>query len=308
MRPVECLVRGIRLSWSGAIDVVDGDGEPLGQIVISDGRIAWATHCRQSETLGVFLWRLGRITRAQLNQVGEIYHAHKGKKKLGAILEEAGLVSRPVLRRCLLLHLRAALDAVLAEPEALARMAPGPRIPDEPFLFGLGEIISPMTRQHELQALVEEMDIDLGWQESWFTLNRENLVLRGLTSLPGYLASAVLSFDGDVVVAHNTGVNMDLASFGVMAAAVLEGAARAAGTSPLGRLGTVSLRCDHGLLSASWLDSDRYYFVCVLTRDRRDPLRVATGLESALPALCDSLLPDTTPASEPVATRLAARA
>jgi len=305
MRPVECLARGIRLDWSGAIDVVDGDGEPLGQIVLSDGRVAWATHCRQAETLGVFLWRLGRITRAQLNQVSEIYRAHQGKKKLGAILEETGLVSRPVLRRCLLLHLRSALDRVLAEPEALARMAPGPRIPDEPFLFGLGEVISPMTPHEELHALVEEMDVDLGWQESWFTLNRENLILRGLTALPGYLASAVFSFDGDVVVAHNSGVNMDLAGFGVLVAAVLEGAARAAGTSPLGRLGTVALCCDHGLLSASWLDNDRYYFVCVLTRETRDSQRVATGIESALPALCDSLLPS---AAQRPDARLAAEA
>jgi predicted regulator of Ras-like GTPase activity (Roadblock/LC7/MglB family) len=255
MTPLECLVLAMRLGWSGCIEV-SSHGEHVGQIVLGGGRIAWATFRGQSESLGMFLWRLGRITRQQLNNVTAIYKRNNGEKKLGAILEESGFMSRPVLRRCLLLHIRSALDGLLTNGTTSAEMARGPEMEDEPFMFTPSEVLPPNVLA-EVEEQAEELDL-CDPSEMWHTLNRNNLALRPFTDFSGYVASAVYSFDGDVVLAHNTGAS-DLAGLGVIAAAVLDAGVRAAGSSALGDLGTVTLSCEQGLLSATWLDKERYY-------------------------------------------------
>jgi hypothetical protein len=289
MTPLECLVLAIRLEWSGCIQVYE-NGERVGQIMLGRGRIAWAIFRGQSESLGMFLWRLGRITREQLDNVTAIYRRHDGKKKLGAILEESGFMSRPVLQRCLLLHIRSALDGLLTNDEhKSSEMAKGPEMDDEPFMFTPSEVLPPHVLT-EIEHLAEELDLG-NPRETWHTLNRNNLALRPFTDLSGYLAAAVYSFDGDVVLAHNTGATTDLAALGVIAAAVLDAGVRAAGSSALGELGTVALSCDQGLLSATWLDTDRYYFVCLLTQGDQDPRSVDRHLAEFLPDLRRYLLP-----------------
>lgn len=282
MGPLECLLRGIQLGWSGCIEVTGHDAAPapMGQIVLMEGRVAWATCQSQTETLGVFLWRLGRISRPQLTTIRRVYKQHQGQRKLGAIVEELGFMSQPMLRRCLMLHIRSALEMLLALPGTEAHMAEAQVDRDEHYLFAPAEVLPA----HHLDELDEILGLGAPGS-SWFTLNRDNLVLKELTGLPGYLAAAILSADGDVVTAHTTSDAADLVALGVLVSAMAEAFSRAAGPSSLGPATTLTLSYAEGTLSARWIDGNKSFFALVLVRETGDPVELCRALDNAAPRL-----------------------
>lgn len=136
--------------WSGQIEARDSKG-PAGAIIFYQGRIAWAVSRRQSEDLGAFLWRLGKVSPAALQRAKACFHAEGGKRKLGAILEQDHNLERPVLRHCLRLHTQLAVDS-LATLEDLTLLSNGGQmnVSDDELTFDIQDFlpsIPPSDRQ-----------------------------------------------------------------------------------------------------------------------------------------------------------------
>jgi predicted regulator of Ras-like GTPase activity (Roadblock/LC7/MglB family) len=248
-------------------------GEALGLVVFHQGRVAWAVCRRQPETLGRFLRRLGRVTREQLDEVQQRYEACGRRRKIGALLEEAGMIRRPVLRRCLLLHTRMALESLLEPPGGEAIAHPGHLEVDPEMTFSLEELMPTQSRQAPAEAPPSTR---------WRTWNRENRFLEPLAQIAGYRASALVDADGEVRAAHAAGGDLDVTVLGVYLAAVLESASRAAASSALGQVEFALLDCTDGALVARWLDERRSHLVVVLVAEDGQIGAAKYGLRSAL--------------------------
>ena len=259
----ESLQLAIGRLWSGRIEFFEDDTSPqcIGEIVFAEGRIAWARASGQQETLGTFLWRLGRVTRDQLVLIQRRYRAEGGKKRLGALLEEAGFMSRPVLRRALMLHTRSAISRILSASETTAVMTGGALGTDESILFGPEEVLPPGWAEDATSELsrVEQTEI-ADWQER----TGENGILTGFAQLAGYRAAGVVSSQGDVLAAHVEAEGLEFRALAVSVAAMFEASTRAVGGTALGAVNFVLLDCTDGGLTARWIDEHRTHFVFVL--------------------------------------------
>lgn len=257
--PVEHLMRAVRDLASGRITLTD-QREELGQMVLHEGRIAWATCRGQSETLGVFLWRLGRISREQLAHVQGLYQEHKGSRKLASLLEESGFMSRPVLRRCLLLHARSAIGRLLSFPNAQASWVPGSPAADEAFLFDPEEVLPEGLSLD----IVEEWSVpETTRVRGWRQRTSENAVLEPFYSLPDHLASAVITAEGEIIAAHVASDSLDLHRVAVVVTSMLESSSRLANVSSLSSVGLITLECSQGTLYVRWLDERHTRLVLV---------------------------------------------
>ncbi len=279
-----------QLLWArrGELDgkmVVKHNGNALGFIVFHRGRVAWAICHDQSETLGKFLQRIGRVTRDQLDRLicpSNERQLRDGRKKIGELLEEAGVIERPVLRRCLLLHTRRAMEKILAAPGAEAKVMSKTFVVDEKMTFPL----------EELMPLDPDVTGDKpALSTRWRTWNRENRFLEPLTAIAGYRASALIASDGELAASHAEAVELDPTVLAVYLAAALESATRAATTTSLGPVEFVLLDCAEGSLVARWLDETHRHLVVVLI-DRDGRLGAAKyALKQALPQLRQGFRP-----------------
>jgi len=243
--------------WSGRVAVVV-DGREMGSLVFRAGRVAWAVCVEEPEDLGTFLWRLGRVTREELLLIRRRYAEHEGKKKLGTLLEEAGILPRPVLQRCLLLHTRRAVSRLLRYDKARVSLERTSLQVDEAMTFALCEV-APSARESEAPCPACERSAAARWS-GW---NEENIALFEFSGIPGYLAASLLSRDGEIIAAH-AGRDVDPATLGVFVVSVLELSDRTTRSTGLGTVGAVCFECSQGTLVAQWLDAARSHVALVL--------------------------------------------
>ncbi len=264
--------------YSGQVVVLSGD-QRKGMLVLHQGRVAWAIHQAQQENLGTFLRRLGRVTRQQLQTVQVQYSQHGGKKKIGELLEEAGIIRRPVLRRCLLLHTRSALQGLLREPQLRIEQHPVALTVDAEMTFSMEELMPDAITRKESDRLDQS-------PTRWTAKNR---LLGGLRDLSGYRASAVISADGEAVCAHSTASGFEPTVFGVYLAAVLEASSRAVVSTQLGQVDFALLDCSAGALVARWIDEHRDHLVVVLVGEEGRLGAVKHRINAVLPDLVAAL-------------------
>ncbi len=255
-----CVVRAAWEQWSGAIVVRQRD-RALGEVVMAQGKVAWAACKDQSENLGSLLCRFGHISAAELATANRLYQQEHGKKKLGAILEERGLMARPVLRRCLMLHIRFAFTSLLSYRESLVDPCPGTLAIDEQHLF-LPEEVLPFGAAREL-ALRWEGSSPHG--DDWERTTAEHHLLRPFFELPGYRSAALVSSHGGVVVAHQGLPEVNPRILGVLVASHLESARELSTSAALGPTRATFLECEDGLLAARWIDASALFACAVLT-------------------------------------------
>ncbi len=179
------LLDGLReasnVEWSGLLRV-NNDNEQVGAIVMRQGRIAWAVYQKQKEALGEFLYRIGKLTREQLKEVTQLYFSLGKTKKLGSILEAEGLIDRPTLRKCLLLHIRSALLSMITKREFTVITSGGELVVEEDLTFSFAEIFSPQENNADIDAKVYIFD--------------------ELANVPGYSSTLIAGPDGQVLVIH----------------------------------------------------------------------------------------------------------
>ena len=286
-RPDSLLNLLVRLSSSRGTGKVEvrKRGEVVGNVVVFQGKVAWAVCRDQPETLGTFLWRLGRITRQQFDDINRLYMEHRGKKKLGVLLEEAGYVSRPVLRRCLLLHTRKAVGCLLSEEQVTVRTRPVEMDVGEDDLFDLEEVMPHFRYHPALSEHVEEAD----GEEARGPLQDKRHPLRALSQIPGYLASAVVSADGEVVVADAPEKEVDPSLLGVLLVTVLEASSRVVVPTSLGEINFLLMDCDQGTLLARWIGGSRENLAALLMSSDGNLGLAKYKVTEAVPALAEWL-------------------
>lgn len=137
----EVLTSAASSRWSGQIEAMDDEGN-AGLVVFHQGRIAWAVSRHQTEHLGAFLARLGKLNQEQLKSAQACYQEEGGRRKLGAILEQDHRVDRPVLRHCLRMHTRRAVDSLACRPRlTLLSSSGGPRVLEDELTFPLEDFL-----------------------------------------------------------------------------------------------------------------------------------------------------------------------
>jgi predicted regulator of Ras-like GTPase activity (Roadblock/LC7/MglB family) len=280
----ELLQESIRRSgtekWSGKLQIFLGESL-IGQILFSEGNIVWATSKNQPETLGTFLWRLGHITRMQLEMIRKIFEANQGKKKFAEILEELGFMAAPVLRRCLLLHTRAAVRALLSCSEGVVKTAPGPRDPTQEMMFSVEEVL-PFERSVGREATLEPGSRD---PMVWILKSPQNEILHPLTVVPDYIASAVFSSDGDVLTAHISPDSIDPVLLGVVLVSMMENASRTIASTNLGMLDFLIISCSEGWLMMRWIDDKKEFLLTLMVGHLCNPTLAQYEITKNLSAL-----------------------
>lgn len=275
-----CVVRAAREEWSGSI-VVHLPDCALGEVVMVRGKVAWAACSEQSENLGSLLCRFAHISAAELSTVNKLYQQERGKKKMGAILEEQGLMARPVLHRCLMLHIRFALASLLSYQDSLVEPRPGAIATDAQHLF-LPEEVLPFGVARDLALRWEASRWELSPLDSdhdWKRITSEHHLLKPFFALPGYRCAAIVSSHGGVVAAHRSAAGVNPLFLGVLVASHLESAGELSSGAELGATRATFLECDEGLLAARWVNPSALFACAVLTDGRGElgSLTAATG-------------------------------
>lgn len=235
--------------WNGRLEVYSG-AEVVGNVVLSQGEVAWATCRFQPEHLGSFLRRLGHVSREQMDQAKAEYQRLGGRKKLGGLLEEAGIVSRPVLRRCLLLHIKTALACLFRSATLESCWLEGQAVPDGELTFPLEEVFPELVAPENLRLEGDYQDAE---------------VLATFESISGYRAAVVADARGEALAfhsleEHDAGEPPILA---ITAATLIEGAAHTARRVGLGDVEFVILEGTDGAVVCRWLDPDHNRLVAL---------------------------------------------
>jgi len=191
------------MRWSGILRAVK-DSEQVGVIVMSDGHVAWAVSNIQTENFGTFLERIGMLPKEKLDEVVRKYRSLGKTKKLGALLEESGLISHATLRECLKAHVRAALSSLLDDPGIILEARNGEMAIDASLIFMLSEVYpvpdkAPADTEPVFAGVAAE---DNSGKE--ICAAPETEILQELSFLPGYLYSFVADLAGKVLALHGS--------------------------------------------------------------------------------------------------------
>jgi hypothetical protein len=276
LEPIDLLRRAAADRLSGSVRLHVGAAQ-VGLVFFVDGHVVWATCREQRETLGTFLWRLGHITRRQLEIVGKVFEGHQGRKKFGQLLEELGLMPRPILRRCLLLHTREALRTLLACRGVVCTTVSETVGVTDDTLFALDEVLPfpDALGAHPVGPPALAPTAGRGGGEP----------IELLFEIPDYLACAVVSAQGEVLTGHATRCGQDLVPLGIFAGAAADGAERLVASGGLGPMGLLSIGSTSGRALIRWVDEAKRYLVVVLVGGVARQAEAEAVIEAALPSL-----------------------
>jgi len=260
------LMRAVEEKWCGTIEF-ELEGEPIGSMVLSEGKIAWATCKWQTETLGMYLWRMGRVSRTQLQELQKAYAQYGGKRKLGHIVQEMGLMSRTVFRRCLLLHTRSAVEKLVSNPATETRDRPGAPQADEQSLFGLEEVLPPLILLTEGCRRSDETSSE----QDWCLRVGEASLFDDLAALPGHQASLLVSADGEVITAMAAGAGPQRRTVAAMGAGVMDYIARIAISTGFAPVSFAMFDYQGGTVAVRQVDDEQGHLLVVLLDRRNSP-------------------------------------
>jgi hypothetical protein len=189
------------MGWSGILRALK-DAEQIGVVVMRDGHVAWAVSSNQTENFGSFLERIGMVPKDKLNEVIQKYKNLGKSKKLGALLEEAGLISHSALRESLRAHVRAAIISMIDDPGIMIQAKDGEMAVDANLIFRLDEVLADSGEAEGTPFFPVPDPADTGRLEE---------LLRDLASLSGYRYAIVANVDGDLVARHTPeGATLDI--------------------------------------------------------------------------------------------------
>lgn len=258
----DALKNAVEIRWSGILRAVK-DSEQVGVVVMRDGHIAWAVSNSQTENFASFLERIGMVPKEKLNEVVQKYRSLGKSKKLGALLEEAGLISHSTLRECLKAHVSAALTSMMADPGILLEARHGEMAIDASLIFLLGEVVPEEGEQAAPAAADPEPSTrDADREETLCEV--EPAVLQELSSLPGYLYSFVADTTGRIRSFHQSDdVRVETEQIVAAVSAWLDASCRLSPEMKLGTVGFTLLSCEEGSMYVQVVDGDTRQFVAI---------------------------------------------
>lgn len=192
----EALASAAERQWNGVLRAMLGK-EQIGMVALCDGRIAWAVSKNQTKNLPVFLEEIGLVPRDRLSEIVQKQSAPGMSKKLGPLLEEAGLITPATYRECLLAHVRSALSSLLNSSLMVAQASKSEVAVDASLTFSL---------QDALENAEDKMSADgapsteLVTEEAARSCNGE--LLQNLAMLSGYMYSFVANTSGKLLAFH----------------------------------------------------------------------------------------------------------
>jgi len=240
--------------WSGILELSSVNQPVAGTVVLDSGHVAWATSIGQPETLGSFLQRLGHVSQDDLDITQALYEEAKGEKKLGRLMEEAGIIPRQVLRRCLLLHVRLAIACLVQSKLKVTSARAGQLCVAREMLFSVAEVLPEWRSAPPPGALPTGPG------------DAVTVVLESLKTIPGHRGCLVADRGGTTISVCGFSSN-DIPGPSVLATtavALLEGASHAATWCSLGNVDHASSEGAAGALLAHWLDKKRSLLAAVL--------------------------------------------
>jgi hypothetical protein len=200
---LDALKKAAEKKWCGILRVMK-ECEQIGTVFMRDGNIAWAVSKNQTENFGSFLERIGMIPKEQHTDIAERYRALGKSKKLGALLEEAGLITRSKLRECLKAHIQAAIASMLGDAQIIVNARHGEMNVDSNLLFLLREVIPDCCNGNGFDnafSYDSSKKINLDFPEETST---NNDILTNLAALPGYQYSFISGFSGKLLAFHKS--------------------------------------------------------------------------------------------------------
>lgn len=257
------LKNAAEMRWSGILRAMR-DSEQVGVIVMRDGHVAWAVSNIQAENFGSFLERIGMIPKEKLDEVVRKYRALGKSKKLGALLEESGLISHATLRECLKAHVRAAISSLMDDPLIILEARNGEMAIDASLIFMLNEVY-PVSDEIPVDAGAAPGGVDAGervQEEPPRTVEAD--ILNGFEALPGYLYSFVADTAGNVLLLHRSDdgqVNMDRVVPAVLA--WISTSAVSSVEMEMGEVMFAFIQCESGSLFVHMTGGENRHFVAV---------------------------------------------
>ncbi len=249
---LEALEKEVLAGSSGLLEVGTGI-EAIGRVLLVSGRVAWATCVYQPENLGQLLRRLGHLSDADLERVDAVYSDRGGKVKLGRLLEETGLVSRPVLRRCLLLHVRMALSCMLSNHDLRAHWTPGECAGEEDLTFALEQLLVGLAARPD--------DPWIAGDRLWALANE----LAQLKSVEGFRGAVIATGEGASVtsVGYADVAGTEVQELALVSSTLLVESRRIAPHLSTGAPRCGFLEGPKGAVLSSWIDEQRGLIVAV---------------------------------------------
>lgn len=247
------LKNAVVVKWSGILSAIK-DSQQVGVVVLSDGHVAWAVSNNQKENFASFLERIGMVPKDKLDEVVQKYRSLGKSKKLGALLEETGLISHATLRECLKAHVRAAISTMVDDTGIVLNAKGGEMVVDTSLIFLFSEVYPVSEERHETEVMQ--------------SLPREDSALHGFGGLPGYLYSLVASMKGDQIASH-TADDMPLNCGKDLPMLIAWLGASSSGSDELG-MGNVLfgfLQGEKGSLFVQMIDAESPYFLAVACDD-----------------------------------------
>jgi predicted regulator of Ras-like GTPase activity (Roadblock/LC7/MglB family) len=258
---VDALEKTTEIKWCGILRVFKDD-EQIGSVFMRDGQVAWAVSKNQTENFSSFLERIGLIPKEKLSEIVSKYKALGKSKKLGALLEEEGLISHDKLRECLRAHIRAAITSMMDDPEVVINASNGEMIVDTNLLFLLNEVL-PNYYHGEEPVDTETVEADFPENQDEAD-NTEKIIdiLGNLAMLPGYQYSFISAPDGKLLALHKSEADSNSESAADSAIAWINTSLNNA-NGQFGDMECIILEHGKGSLIAQMANGEKHYFVTV---------------------------------------------
>ena len=258
---VEALEKSAEIKWCGILRALKED-EQIGSVFVRDGQVAWAVSKNQTENFSSFLERIGLIPKEKLSEIVSKYKALGKSKKLGALLEEEGLISHEKLRECLRAHIRAAVTSMMNDPDVLINASHGEMIVDTNLLFLLSEVL-PNYYHGEEPPYIETIEADISENQDEAD-NKEKIIdiLGNLATLPGYQYSFISEPDGKLFALHKSDVAANSESAADSAIEWINSSLKSA-NGHFGDMECIILEHGKGSLIAQLANGEKHYFLTV---------------------------------------------
>lgn len=265
----DALQSAAEMKWSGIMRAMKGEDQ-VGVVVMRDGHIAWAVSNSQTENFGSFLERIGMVPRDRLNEVVEKYRSLGKSKKLGSLLEEAGLISHATLRECLRSHVAAALASMAGDTQIRLLARNGEMAVDTGLIFMISEVMADSLEGNEPAPLPSAPEPGPEALHSGAAPHdRASGMLKGLAALSGYQYSFVADMRGNVLAAHTADeVTLRTERIVPAAAAWINSSMLSSAEMEKGKLQFSFIQYETGSLFAQIVDADDFSYLAVSLDER----------------------------------------
>jgi hypothetical protein len=271
--------------WCGILRVMHGT-EQIGAVYMRDGSIAWAVSSDQTENFGSFLERIGMIPKEQHADIVNKYRALGKTKKLGALFEEAGLISHAKLRECLLAHIRAAITSLLNVSQVVVEAKYGEMNVDSNLLFLTSEIVPGKDLADQINVSQNGSDYKHITDEASPATTENNKALDKLASIHGYMYSFISGSDRQLLAFHKAADLTANIEETISATISWISASKAhAEQQHLAKMEFILMEHEEGSLNVQWSDVSPEYFLAAAFDKTGKPGVIKHKLNELIPAI-----------------------